>query len=232
MKTFFYSLLLSTLFIAPAWAEAPADQPAEEEHGISIKIDMDDDDASNEDSGKALEKKIKSKVLSIVSDIIEAADKDLSEDEKQEMEEEIEQALEDIGDVGDDLESSHDIRIGGDEPIALQLVLGAMAIFFLFGTPIMIIAAVLYSSYRKKRLMHETINQYVTSGKDIPDEVLKGLQKEATPKSNLHRGLIMSGIGLGIFASFAVIGTMEAAALGLIPFFIGLAQLLIWKLEK
>ncbi len=106
------------------------------------------------------------------------------------------------------------------------------AILFTFGTPIMIIAAVLYSSYRKKRLMHETIDQYVTSGKDIPDEVLKGLQKEVTPKNNLHRGLVMSGVGLGIFACFAVIGSLEAAAIGLIPLFIGLAQLLIWKLEN
>ncbi|MFT7460298.1 MAG: hypothetical protein ACI909_002986, partial [Planctomycetota bacterium] len=114
----------------------------------------------------------------------------------------------------------------------LEALIPLTAIVVVFGTPIMIVAAVLFFSYRKKRLMHDTIDKYVTSGKDIPPEVLKGLQKDVTPKSNLQRGVVMSGIGLGMIACFGIMGGIEAAALGLIPLFIGLAQLLIWKLEN
>ncbi len=229
MKTFLYSLLISTLFIAPAWADSHEAGVAEEENGINIQIDLDDDDASeNKNTEEELERKINSKVFSIIGDIIDAAvDGGLTVEEK----DEIKEAIADIEELTNDAESIH-FSSGDTGTEAGEVMIALTAILFTFGTPIMIIAAVLYSSYRKKRLMHETIDQYVTSGKDIPDEVLKGLQKEVTPKNNLHRGLVMSGVGLGIFACFAVIGSLEAAAIGLIPLFIGLAQLLIWKLEN
>lgn len=112
------------------------------------------------------------------------------------------------------------------------MFVASLAIALIFGTPIMLVAAVLYASYRKRRLMHNTIDQYVTSGRDIPPEVLQSLHQQVTPGNNLNRGLVMTGAGLGVIACFLVMGTKEAAALGLIPLFIGLAQLLIWKLEK
>ena len=112
------------------------------------------------------------------------------------------------------------------------MFVASLAIALIFGTPIMLVAAVLYASYRKRRLMHNTIDQYVSSGRDIPPEVLQSLHQQVTPGNNLNRGLVMTGVGLGVIACFLVMGTREAAALGLIPLFIGLAQLLIWKLEK
>jgi Domain of unknown function (DUF6249) len=235
MKTFLYSLLLSTILIVPAWATSHTDEPANDEQGIHVQIDLDDDeDTDQEVSEEELETKIKGKVFSIIADIIDAAGDDMSEDEKDEIKNEIKEAFGEIKAMEDEYGSGHNIHIGSDNGgvSLVEAFIASMGILFTFGTPIMIIAAVLYFSYRKKRLMHETIDHYVTSGKDIPDEVLKGLQKEVTPKNNLHRGLVMSGIGLGIFACFAVIGVLEAAAFGLIPLFIGLAQLLIWKLEN
>lgn len=240
MKTFFYSLLLCTLFVSPIWADSHESETAEEEHGVKVTIDMDEDEPDKKITEKELENKIKGKVFSIIGDIIDAADDDISEEEKEEIKAEIKEAIQEIKDVKKSIDDddSHNIVIGSDgngifdDGISLiEALIPITAIVFTFGMPIMIVAVVLYSSYRKKRLMHDTIDQYVSSGKDIPPEVLKGLQKEITPKNNLHRGLVMSGIGLGIFACFAVIGSLEAAAFGLIPLFIGLAQLLIWKLE-
>lgn len=239
MKTFFYSLLLSTLFIAPVWAESPADEPAQDEHGIKINMD-DEKDVDEEISGKELERKIKTKVLSIITDIVEAAGEDLSEDEQNEVEQDIKEAVEDIEDAFEQLEVEQDSSHGKSDDGGIwdngvsfiEALIPLTAIVVVFGTPIMIVAAVMYFSYRKKRLMHDTINQYVSSGKDIPPEVLKGLQKEVTPTNNLHKGLVMTGIGLGMITCFGIMGGVEPAALGLIPLFIGLAQLLIWKLEN
>ncbi len=243
MKTFFYSLLISTIFIAPIWADSHENEQTNEDPGIKIKINMDEDEViENEDSHKRLENKIKGKVFSIIGDILDAADDDISEEEKNEIKKEIKEAIAEIKEVKNEVdedEEGHKIIIGSDKDgmwddglTLLEALIPLTAIVFTFGMPIMIVGVVLYSSYRKKRLMHDTINQYVSSGKDIPPEVLKGLQKEMTPKNNLHRGLVLSGIGMGIFACFAVIGSLEAAAFGLIPLFVGLAQLLIWKLEN
>ena len=129
-------------------------------------------------------------------------------------------------------------RIADDTPAPWEsesaggLLIAGLAVVLTFGTPILLVAAMLYTSYRKRRLMHNTIDQYVSSGRDIPPEVLQSLHREVTPANNLHRGLLMSGIGLGVIACFMVMDAAEAAALGLIPLLIGLAQLLIWKLEK
>ncbi len=233
MKTFLYSLLLCAAFLAPTWAATDTAQAISEDPGVETQIDLNVDNGDNADiSENDLERKIKGKIFSIITDIIKAADDDLSEEEKNEIKDEIRDAITEIKTIEEENGGSHGIRIGSDEPFFMQAALGAMAIFFIFGTPIMIIAAVLYSSYRKKRLMHETIDQYVANGKDIPPEVLQSLQKETAPRNNLHRGLIMSGLGLGIVTCFAVIGSLETSALGLIPLFIGLAQLLIWKLEN
>ena len=42
----------------------------------------------------------------------------------------------------------------------------------------------------------------------------------------------MLGVGAGVFLCFWLMGTTTAAYLALIPLFIGIAQLLIWNLEK
>jgi len=40
------------------------------------------------------------------------------------------------------------------------MLIGITAITLIFGSPLLIVAAVLYSNYRKKRFVHDTINQY------------------------------------------------------------------------
>ncbi|NKB37330.1 MAG: hypothetical protein GKR93_09200 [Gammaproteobacteria bacterium] len=233
MKNFLYSLLLSSILVAPVWSETDTSSSNTKDGGLKIELSM-DDEADTRITEKELETKIKGKVFSIITDILEAAGDDISDEEKAEIKTEIKEAITEIKEEDEGTVIRPKLHIGDDDDSLefTEAALGALAIFFIFGTPIMIIAAVLYASYRKKRLMHETINQYVASGKDIPPEVLQGLQKETAPKNNLHRGLIMSGLGLGIFLCFVIIGAIPAAALGLIPLFIGLAQLLIWKLEN
>ena len=233
MKNFLYSVLLSSMFVAPTWAETESSSSSTDDGGLKIELSM-DDDSDTQISEKELENKIKGKVFSIIGDILEAAGDEISEEEKAEIKTDIKEAIAEIKEIDEETIIRPQLHIGNDDD-SLQFIeaaLGALAIFFIFGTPIMIIAAVLYASYRKKRLMHETIDGYVSSGKDIPPEVLAGLQKESAPKNNLHRGLIMSGLGFGIFLCFMIIGATPAAALGMIPLFIGLAQLLIWKLEN
>ena len=40
MKTFFYALLLSTIFIAPVWADSHMDDPSEDDSGFNIEISI------------------------------------------------------------------------------------------------------------------------------------------------------------------------------------------------
>ena len=118
----------------------------------------------------------------------------------------------------------------------MQMIVAALAIVFSLGMPIIIVAIVLYFMYRRRRLAHDTINQYLASGKEIPPEIMQNLFKDAaaatTPKTNLHKGTINTSIGLGMVIGFNAIDADFLAAIGFIFLLVGLAQLLIWKLEQ
>ena len=113
-----------------------------------------------------------------------------------------------------------------------ESLVAILAISLTLGMPVIIVGIVAYSSYRKKRLMHDTLNQYVNSDRDIPPEVVKLLTASSAPKNNLQSGLVLVGIGAGLVVFFLLVGAGQAAGIGAIPLFIGLAKLLIWKLEK
>lgn len=214
MKNLFITMALLTALIGPAHAGAASAADANGEaaapHSFSIEI--------SNDSNKA---ELKQAIRDSVADIVEkalAADPDIKEEQR-------DQILDKIRNMP---VSAH----MDEEPPAGALAVGALAIILIFGMPVMIVVAVLYWAYRRRRLAHDTINQFLASGKDIPPAVLDNLFREQTPKNNLHKGLVMTGLGVGVFLCFALIGSMKAASVGLIPLFIGLAQLLIWKLER
>lgn len=206
---------LFIVFLAPAtWAEPPIDLP-DEPKTTEQQQEIESPDKDQETS-KALEV------------LIKRFDKDeaLTEEERKELKEALmtaKEAIKEIDNITIDLDS---------EDSFMGNLVGLFAILLIFGGPIIIVAIALYSSYKKRRLTHQTINAYIEQGKDIPAEVLQGLQHHGGQKSNLHKGLVMVGIGFGVAVCFALMGSTGAAALGLIPLFIGIALLLVWKLEK
>jgi|GEM_PF-3403202 hypothetical protein len=113
-----------------------------------------------------------------------------------------------------------------------KTLIAALSILLIFGTPIMLVAAVLYAGHRKRRLARDMASEFLANGQPVPPEVWQGLAGDTSARSNLHKGMIMLGAGVGVFVCFWLIGSMKAAYLALIPLFIGIAQLLIWKLEK
>lgn len=141
-------------------------------------------------------------------------------------------AVELPADVATDTVSAASPYVDADFTGTSLTIISILAIVFIFGTPIMVVAAVLYASHRKRRLAREMASEFLAKGQQVPPEVWRGLAGDATSRSNLHKGMVMLGAGLGIFLCFWLIGRMEAAYLGLIPLFIGIAQLLIWRLER
>lgn len=113
-----------------------------------------------------------------------------------------------------------------------ESIVAILAILLIFGTPIMLVAVVLYALHRKRRLALDMASKFLASDQPVPPEVWQGLAGNTSPRSNLHKGMIMLGVGVGVFLCFWLMGAMEAAYLALIPLFIGIAQLLIWNLEK
>lgn len=205
---------------APPVPAAPAPTDSESPHA-SIQIDLGPKTSSQQESKEAT-KEANDKLANAVNKIL-SKHSDMSDEDRKE--------------VVDSLRHMGPITINASghpnsENTIGEMAVAALAIIFVFGSPIMIVAAVLYWAYRRRRLTHETIKQYLASGKEIPPEVMESMFSERKPKNNLQKGLILSGTGLGIFIAFMTIDAKFVASLGLIPLFIGAAQLLIWKLEK
>lgn len=120
---------------------------------------------------------------------------------------------------------------------AFQAIVAITAIIFTLGMPILIVSLILFFGYRRRRLAHDTINKFLSSGKEIPPEVMQNLFKDAgtattTPRNNLYKGTINTSLGLGMVIGFNAIDVEFLAAIGFIFLLVGLAQLLIWKLEQ
>lgn len=215
MKMFLGTLLTLMLALPTAWAEPPAEPGEEPEKTEQL--------AQQKEASK------KDQLLDQLFNKLEVEiekEGSLSDEERAEISKE-------LSDAKSALKDLEEITISVDgEDTVMGMIIGLVAVILIFGGPIIIVAIALHSSVKKRHMTHETINNYVQAGKDIPAEVLQGLQKQEDPKSNLHKGLVMIAIGLGIIGFFIIIDSYKAVGLGLIPLFIGLAQLLVWKLES
>lgn len=231
--------ILAVSLIAMGITSAHADDRDSDDRSlISISI-------SDNDEHDAAITEVKDEIKEVIKDLVVKAIENEGDIEHAEIEDarnEIREAVrglkavvdgddEDIEELLSDLDYMGDIHIDSGTPVG-ELAVGALAITLIFGTPVFIVAGVLYASYRKRQLVYQTVNLMIGEGKEIPEEILRDLHREATPKSNLHKGLVWTGIGLGIISCFAAMGAEKVFFLGLIPLFIGLAQLLIWKLDK
>ena len=106
------------------------------------------------------------------------------------------------------------------------------AILFTLGSPILIVALLLFFSYRKRKQRAQLVEKFLDAGKDVPPEVLASFADNGDSGNNLQSGLKLCGIGMGIFLFFGLMIDWGIASVGLIPLCIGIARLLIWKLDK
>lgn len=100
--------------------------------------------------------------------------------------------------------------------------------FFL--TVIGIVAAGYYSRYRQKVLLHQTVRAMVEKGMEIPPALLDPQGRTKAPRSDLRRGIVLIGVGIGLSVFLALVHT-SAWGLGLIPLCIGIGYVIVWKLE-
>jgi Domain of unknown function (DUF6249) len=114
------------------------------------------------------------------------------------------------------------------------LAIPIVTIVFLtiFGTPILIVAVILYFSFSKTRALHRTVRMMVEKGQPVPEALLNPPPAQRQ-RSDMRRGVVLAMVGLGLMLFFAAVNDWEGGAwsIGLIPFLIGAGYLLVWKLE-
>jgi hypothetical protein len=193
----------------------------EQGHGITITVDDDEEEV-----------KIAGKVVDRVVGDLETALADLPEEVRAELDaddvEDLRRALQDVRRLKQGESGAAD---DGDD-FAEELIPGVVAIVLLFGGPIVIVAIVSYNNRRKRQMVHQTIDKIIEQGREVPVELLDALDKGQNGKSRLARGTVNVALGLGLGAMLLATAGPEVASIGLIPLCIGLAHLLVWKLER
>jgi hypothetical protein len=115
--------------------------------------------------------------------------------------------------------------------IALPIVF--IVFLAIFGTPVMIVAVILYFSFSRSRAMHKTVRMMVEKGQPVPEALFNPTPPALRAPSDARRGVICMMVGLGIMIFFAAVNDWEGGAwsLGIIPFLVGVGYLLVWKLD-
>ena len=116
----------------------------------------------------------------------------------------------------------------------IALLVPIFGIIFTFGTPVILVAVILFYRMRKTRLLHETIARLVEKGQPIPEALLSPRSAPQKKLSDLRTGIILIAVGLGLSIFFYAITDRSDAnvwAIGIIPLLIGVGYVVAWKLE-
>ncbi|HEX7027288.1 MAG TPA: DUF6249 domain-containing protein [Gammaproteobacteria bacterium] len=96
---------------------------------------------------------------------------------------------------------------------------------------IIVVWLVFRNKGKKEEMKFDTLKLMVEKGVPIPDN-FSFADPAPDPGYSLRRGLILIALGIGIAVFFLLVNAPEAVGLSAIPFFIGLAYLLIWYIER
>jgi len=163
------------------------------------------------------------KILSeTFSKLIETEWSDLEEAEK----EKILEALKEI-EAGIEV----DIYDDSSDTSATDAIIAIVAIMFSLGSPILIIGIILYYKHRKRRQHNALIEKFLDSGQEIPTEILASGDLADSSSNTLSRGIKLTAIGLGLYIFLGSLIGWDIATVALIPLFIGIARIVIWKLS-
>jgi hypothetical protein len=114
--------------------------------------------------------------------------------------------------------------------------------------PIVAVVGGLVRASRRDKLLHETIRLLAEKGHPIPPDLLekcnptldrifgfaeKGLTVNVQRRSPLQRGIPLVAVGCGLATMLWVMNPESWFwSIGMIPLFLGLGYLLVWKLES
>jgi hypothetical protein len=226
-------VIVSTLLTFPAYAdnstlnkELSATSNQSNEHKKKLILDFENEEVHEKDSVKHLGIRISADdeeltaLGGIITKLVGTEWDQLDESEQKEILEALEQI-----ETGVEIDIDH----SGFGPG--KVLVSVVAILSTLGMPFIIIGLILFYKHRKRRQRDLLISKFIDAGKDIPVEILQGSDGSDEPQGNFQRGIMLTGIGIGLLLFLGILVGWDVASVALIPLFIGLARLLIWKLS-
>ena len=106
-----------------------------------------------------------------------------------------------------------------------------LAVILVFGTPIIIVIAILIHKSKRTQRIHQTVVALAEKGLPVPPELF--IDKPAADSASpLHKGVVLIAVGAGLTIFFLSTPDRHTAwGIGMIPLLIGVGYLIVWKLE-
>ncbi len=194
---------------------------ASKARGITITVDADDEESSPAD--REVERVI-GKLEAALGRLPESIRSELDDEDMSELR----AAIRDIEGLKQGRTVVHKAESGFDS----EIIPAVLAIVLLFGGPVLIVTIISFNNRRKRQLVHQTIDKIIEQGRDVPVELLDALDKGKNGKSALARGTVNIAIGVAVCVWLYLVSGIDVASIGLIPLCIGIAQIVVWKIEK
>ncbi len=129
--------------------------------------------------------------------------------------------------------SGHFHSSGFEDDFDETIIIPVLAILLIFGSPLLIVAIVVIQSYRKRKLLHNSIDKLIDKGMDIPPELFDSMQnKPKNPVGYLKKGVLLTAVGIGVFIWLAALAGSDVATVGLIPLLIGIGYIVLYKVDR
>jgi Domain of unknown function (DUF6249) len=110
-------------------------------------------------------------------------------------------------------------------------LVAVLAVVLVFGTPVIIVIAILVHKARRTQRIHQTVVALAEKGLPIPPDLFVD-KPAADNTSPLHKAVILIGTGAGLTIFFLSLPDRHTPwGVGMIPLLIGLGYLIVWKLE-
>ena len=110
-------------------------------------------------------------------------------------------------------------------------IVALLAVVLVFGTPVIIVIAILIHKARRTQAIHETVVRLSEKGLPVPPELFVERRLDDA-SSSLHKGVILVAVGIGLTIFFLTLQDRHAPwGVGMIPLLIGVGYLIVWKLE-
>ncbi len=211
------ALILAFVSVDHIWAQEEDQvvtaEVVDDGSGISVDLSLSSKEVSDDESINKLTSVIRKVAGDEVADEVVVEVSGLSDAEKAELAEAIREG----------------IHIDSDEIPGWVGPIAILSIILFFSVPLLILIAVFWYGYRKRRQKMDLIQVYLDAGKDVPPQVLSTFDQSG---GSFRSGLILAGAGVGIVAAFNAAGDASTGALGLIPLFVGIAKLVYWFFEE
>jgi hypothetical protein len=119
----------------------------------------------------------------------------------------------------DKLDKLSQMSGGGHMEGILGALIGLAAVLLIFGSPFLIVIAVLRHRNNKQRILSDLALRLAEKGQTVPPELFV----DAPPvRSDLRRGIIWIAVGLGVAIFGAFDGDNDVIGIGFIPVMIGI----------